>query len=93
MNRLTKSSPLKCTGLKCPMQAGKVDPATCKAFDTCKWATKTLTNADRIRQMSNEQLAMLLHPICPTSTCTDEMPHDCYKCWLDWLKQEATDNG
>lgn len=44
---------IKCTGLKCPMQVGKVDPATCKSADTCKWATKPLTNADRIRGSDN----------------------------------------
>jgi hypothetical protein len=53
-------TPIKCTGLNCPMQAGKVDPATCKAADTCEWATKTLTNADRIRAMTDEELATLL---------------------------------
>lgn len=47
-------TPIKCTGLKCPMQAGKVDPATCKAADACKWATKPMTNADRIRAMTDE---------------------------------------
>lgn len=45
---------IKCTGLNCPMQVGKVDPATCKAADTCEWATKPLTNADRIRAMTDE---------------------------------------
>lgn len=51
---------IKCTGLNCPMQVGKVDPATCKAADTCEWATKPLTNADRIRNMSDEELAYFL---------------------------------
>ena len=52
-----------------------------------------MTNADRIRQMSDEELAMLLHPTCPPR---GECPligviKDCYKCWLDWLKQVATE--
>ena len=51
------------------------------------------TNADRIRSMSDEELAMLLNPACPVGTCPDEEPHNCYKCWLDWLKQEVSDNG
>lgn len=84
---------IKCTGLNCPMQVGKVDPATCKTADTCEWATKPLTNADRIRAMTDEELAMLLNPTCPTGECPDNLPwdqaHDCYKCWLDWLKQEV----
>lgn len=47
-------TPIKCTGLKCPMQDGKVDPATCKAADTCKWNTKPLTNADRKQEYPTE---------------------------------------
>lgn len=60
-------TPIKCTGLKCPMQVGKVDPATCKAADTCEWATKPMTNADSIRdsirQMTDEELSNLLSTV------------------------------
>lgn len=56
-----------------------------------------MTNADKIRQMTDEELAMLLNPTCPTRECPDKLPwneaHDCLKCWLDWLKQEVSDNG
>ena len=51
-----------------------------------------MTRADKIRQMTDEELAMLLHPVCPVGTCPDVIPHDCYKCWIDWLKQEVLDN-
>lgn len=47
------------------------------------------TNADRIRAMSDEELAMILQPTCPSGVCRDDPPHDCYKCWLGWLKQEV----
>lgn len=56
---------------------------------------KKQTNGDRIRAMTDEELAMLLNPTCPTGECPDNLPwdqaHDCYKCWLDWLKQEVTE--
>lgn len=57
----------------------------CKVF-------KSLTNADHIRQMTDEDLAMLLQPGCPSRVCRDCPPHDCYNCWLEWLKQEATND-
>lgn len=47
------------------------------------------TNADHIRAMTDEDLAMLLQPGCPDRVCRDNPPHDCYNCWLDWLKQEV----
>ena len=49
------------------------------------------TNADRIRAMSDEELASLLQPICPPiPRCPDEPPHNCRTCVYNWLKQEAT---
>lgn len=47
-----------------------------------------MTNGDKIRAMTNEELAMILEPTCPSRVCRDDPPHDCYKCWLDWLKEE-----
>lgn len=59
---------------------------------------KSITNADRIRSMTDEELAELMEDKgdCPPIEC----PHDgegakvtrldCKACWLDWLKQEAT---
>lgn len=53
-----------------------------------------MTNGDRIRQMSDEELAtklcvsicnMIPWPICNQHTDTAE----CDKCILDWLKQEV----
>ena len=56
------------------------------------------TNADKIRNMTDEKIASLICNIkitgCPdgmynTSWCDDM---SCAECWLDWLKQEATDD-
>ena len=54
-------------------------------------SAEPMTNADKIRHMTDEELAMLLQPTCPPcDRCHigDEIK-DCYKCWLDWLKQEV----
>lgn len=44
------------------------------------------TNADRIRAMSDEELAK--HLCCPWKECKN-MNLECDKCLLDWLRQEA----
>ena len=48
----------KCTGVRCPMQVGyKTD----KCIQTdCPYRTEPITNADRIRAMSDEELTELL---------------------------------
>ena len=44
-----------CTGMRCPMQAGyKVDECN---FKDCLYRTEPITNANRIRAMSDEELA------------------------------------
>lgn len=51
-----------------------------------------MTNADKIRAMTDEELAMILNPTCPPIKCPEhpfEELLDCYNCWLDWLKQEV----
>lgn len=50
------------------------------------------TNADAIRDMTDEELAieMTAKGGCPHDCEEPEnMDTDCVKCWLDWLKQEA----
>ena len=45
----------KCTGKRCPMQAGyKVDECNHK---DCTYRTEPITNADRIRAMSDEEIS------------------------------------
>ena len=52
------------------------------------------TNSDRIRQMTDEELAKFnVGQCCPPGVDVSEKCHDtgavppvCYKCWLSWLK-------
>ena len=75
-----------CTGIFCPMQFGTVDPATCQAVDYCPQATPPKTNADRIRSMTDEELAKKISGIESFAlTCGGGWPPEK---WLDWLKQE-----
>ena len=87
-----------CSGINCPMQYGVVDAATCPAVECCPNATPPRTNADRIRAMTDEDLAEFLNRGgCKALTTesyvcdfyTDDLQTDCSACWLDWLKQEA----
>lgn len=50
---------------------------------------KPLTNADRIRAMTDEEMAHFLEMKAGRYVSFYPSPA---KCWLDWLKQEAT-NG
>lgn len=58
------------------------------------WETnKTITNADYIRSMSNEELAMVI--MCPYGIAPDSCIEncDCLSCCLDWLRQDYKHNG
>ena len=56
---------------------------------------KPKTNADRIRALSDEELAKFMNErnaclrthLRTAAEC--EEYHNCKDCWLDWLKQEA----
>ena len=53
------------------------------------------TNADKIRAMSDEELAIMLDSGCPKGRFEkNECPsyESCCKCWLDWLRQEVSDD-
>ena len=79
---------------------GKDITPICISFKPAK-----TTNADRLRAMSDEELAEFYCnevDACPPGSdmkCIDELyahgewpyPSDeqCRKCWLDWLRQEA----
>lgn len=67
-------------------------------FDDCE--DKKPSNADRIRNMTDEELAVVIawpyiasppwcaeHTTCPYIS---EDPTPCDRCALDWLRQEAT---
>lgn len=51
------------------------------------------TNADRIRSMTDEELA--IHTMCPNDTGLAEIECDksdscnCYECLLNWLREES----
>lgn len=68
-----------------------------KGAKTIKLQLRPETNADRVRSMTDEELAELLEGcVCPKSPCPDidrDTPTDkmrCTKCWLEWLRQEAS---
>lgn len=50
------------------------------------------TNADCIRSMSNEELAKFIdHAANPPEVhCIDCKWDFCWKCWLEWLEKEVT---
>lgn len=61
-----------------------------------------MTNADRIRAMTDEELAewAAALPCCPPGYAYGDLcwpndscenTHQTRKCWLDWLKQEVKD--
>lgn len=83
----------KCTGANCPMQVGYVVPETCPEPEKCRYATFPQTNADRIRAMTDEELATFLGDVdcCNPNHCEPGMY--CGRCWLDWLKAPADEHG
>ena len=82
---------MNCTGKRCIMQFDKVDPATCKLVSYCPQATPPKTNADLIRAMTDENLAILLSGMscrrCPIDCKGGYM--NCSDYWLEWLKEEG----
>ena len=81
----------KCTGIICPMQVGyKVDECNHK---DCPWRTEPITNADRIRAMSDEELAWELmlwrcEAVARHHGISSVYP-DTQKTILEWLQQPA----
>ena len=84
----------KCTGLRCPMQVGyKVDECD---YKDCLYRTEPITNAQKIRAMSDEELAEFIdrcemNDIDYAKTFCDlcNGQYECDQCRLDWLKQPA----
>ena len=65
---------MKCSGKNCPMQY-PYDEKACAILETCPYATLIpYTNADRIRAMSDEELAVFLDDL--TCLCVDCNDHD-----------------
>lgn len=70
----------------------------CKCEDYNPRNSKPITNADRIRAMSDEELAEWLSSFCACGEYEDTCPAihckgcggaDCSVPWLDWLRQEV----
>ena len=91
----------KCTGMRCPMQYGyKIEE--CNQTD-CPYRTEPITNSDRIREMSDEELADYIVKIgwdchfCEEHLRLDNEPlmrdekcdEKCVRHCLEWLKQPA----
>ena len=78
----------KCTGLRCPMQVGyKVDECNHK---DCPWRTEPITNAQKIRAMSDEELIGFLVQFQEETInrfARFEFPN--YSATADWLQQPA----
>lgn len=85
---------MNCTGKNCIMQYDKVDPATCPCVPYCPQATPPKTNADKIRQMTDEELSVLLNNqrYWP-DWCDDNCQTACRDCCLKWLKEEVEDGS
>ena len=69
--------------------------ATCVECGLSRKNYKPITNADRIRGMTDEELAEFFHNTTFCDSCfifKNECGTEKYSCkqrWLDWLKQEA----
>ena len=77
----------KCTGIRCPMQVGyKVDECNHK---DCPYRTEPITNADRIRSMSDFELAKEIENAQSGIEIKNPKNIDYFDCILEWLKQPA----
>lgn len=65
-----------------------------------KYEPKPITNADRIRAMTDEELAEFINDVWDRLLFGNDLPgmcdvcytdtiQNCKKCWLDWLRQET----
>ena len=75
----------RCADIYCSMFSRKV--TECQDFIP-------MTNADRIRAMTVEELATLIANSCPPKIYTacryfGDGTHGCKDCWLNWLQEEA----
>lgn len=79
----------KCTGMRCPMQV-RYKVEECNHTD-CPYRTEPMTNADRIRSMTDEELDCFLHKVTyGMDECQYEYGSEKA---LEWLRQPAEDIG
>ena len=78
----------------------KKDANKCGEYHGCgscnAWENGLHTNADRIRAMSDEELAKVLIHGCQDSKCEDQPQNEygsvnCFDCRMKWLQQPAED--
>lgn len=79
----------KCTGENCPMQMG-YDFENCAAIEKCPYRTWPVTIADRIRSMTDNELARVLYNFridfimeCRSSVSTMPVDWREIKKWLE----------
>lgn len=75
------------------------DCRKCTKFETCAveedcfaYTEKQITNADRIRSMTDEELAEFIAGGIPSAVCKGmcvDGSYPCNLCVLEWLKQEC----
>ena len=70
-------------------EKGCYENGKCHYIGNCEH--KVLTNADRIRAMSDEELADVVR--CPHTGNWDLCKDDCKNCRIKWLKQPADMRG
>lgn len=83
-----------CENLGCAMRGTDWTPNP--AIKCFGWMAQT--NADRIRSMTDDELAFLIGNGCPPKSvkpCREYLSVDgdtnCTDCWLDWLKSPVED--
>lgn len=83
---------IKCTGKRCPMQVG-YDVSKCQC-EGCSYRTAPMTNYDRIRNMSVEELTEFL---CNNYKCHQcayyhkDCNGECVDGIKQWLETEVTE--
>ena len=69
----------KCTGMRCPMQVGYI--ANECDYKDCPYRTEPITNADHIRAMSDDELALFIRAIINSESCP-AISSECNKCFI-----------
>ena len=94
MKKCDPNARAKCPdGKGCELYAEYADGSWCDTFNELTMK-QPMTNADRIRAMSDEELAKFLDNVsirCPRPTVTEDcsMPGGCERCVMAWLQQPA----
>ena len=91
------------------IELGGSAPSVCRFLEAVDMAVKALvdvtdkdvgkneplTNAKKIRALTDEELAELIDretdSCAPTGDC-EKMSRDCKACWLEWLQQPAEED-